>query len=262
MADEAVGLNTRGALLDQLMAASWPAATVEAHGGWAFRHTAGVTRRANSVLISDEVPDIDEAIAAAEDFYRRRGASSTFMVSDASCPPEVVVGLESAGYVAQSPTWILAADADEIDLASPQPSSNWVAEVAQAASDSWFDCYWAVESGRHQPTAIEVYRNQLLKPDAPARFVTVTRSGQPVAVGQVVVVGGWGCVQCLATSTTARRQGAGRAVLNELVAQSAELGARGLFAAVMVDNDASLALCTGVGLRRAHQYRYYLGPLG
>ena len=101
-------MNTRGALLDQLMAASWPAATVEAHGGWAFRHTAGVTRRANSVLISDEVPDIDEAIAAAEDFYRRRGASSTFMVSDASCPPEVVVGLESAGYVAQSPTWILA----------------------------------------------------------------------------------------------------------------------------------------------------------
>jgi len=247
-----------GAFLDGLMADAWPAVTTELCDGWVFRFADGVTRRANSALVVGQPSDLAEAISAAERFYAARGADPTFLLTDASSPPAAVDALRSRGYRPTATTSILGADASTV--ADDDGSDGaWHVEVDDQPTDEWFDVYRSVAAHGRSPSELAVLRHVLLDPVASSAFVTLTdQHGATMAVGQVVVDRGWGCIQCLATLAPARRLGAGRLVTQTLARQAASNGAVRVFAAVMADNDASLGLMASLGFGRNHQYSYYV----
>lgn len=74
------------ALLDELMANAWRPLTEEVRGGWRFRWTQGVTRRANSVLAIGTAEPAEDLVAHAEDFYGQRDATTLVQVTTASAP--------------------------------------------------------------------------------------------------------------------------------------------------------------------------------
>lgn len=246
-----------GARFDLAMAEAWPAAETEKHGKWLFRFTEGVTRRANSVLCVGQPAEVQSAIAAAEDFYAQRDLPTVFMVSDALTPPAVRETLAAHGYREDAATWIVHRDLPATSTLGVG-QVHWRMEVTDEPSDQWFDTFWAVEGDRHGSAAAAVYRNRLLQPSWPTRFVTVTGADEhaPSSVGQVVVVDDIACLQCLATAPIGRRRGAGTASVAQRLAVAAELGAKTAFAAVMADNAASLGLLERLGFQQSHQYRY------
>ena len=207
------------------------------------------------MLTVGEPADVGAAIALVEDFYERHAAPPVFLVSDASTPSAVAVELAEHGYVEDAWTWIVHRD---VDQSSPRTirSLGWAVGASDAVTDEWFDAYWAVEEDRRGPDAAQIFRDVLLQPALPTRFVTIGEQRSVMAVGQVVVAGPWACVQCLATVPASRRRGAGTAVVEVLTREAASLGARAVFGAVMADNRASLRLFDRLGYERSHRYRY------
>lgn len=260
-----------GVAIDRLMAGAWPPAEVARHGDWLFRSTLSstghaVTRRANSVFV-DGQPDGDQqlaaAIDAAEQFYADRASPAVFQLSDASAGADVSGALRDRGYLASATTVMIEAATEKLrtGAVADAASEGWRIEVAEQPSDEWFDTYWEVEQGRRTaPEEAATLRSVLLQPTSPARFVAARidddAEGRIAAAGQVVVADGWGCCQCLVTAPWARRRGAASIVMRQLAAESWGLGAHRLFAAVMADNTASLALCEGLGFSKSHTYSY------
>lgn len=244
-----------GGQLDLAMATAWPPAVTQDCDGWTLRYAEGITRRANSVLACGRPAELGAAVAEAEQFYAQRDAAPVFLVSEASTPPEVTDELTSRGYVEDAPTWIIHRELHPSPR-SVSSGTRWTIDVSDSLTDTWFDSYWAVEGDRRGPAAAKTLRHVLLRPTSPTRFVTVSEQGSVLSVGQVVVVGEWACLQCLATVAAGRRRGAGTAVIEALTEQAASLGAKGTFGAVMADNDASLGLFDRLGYERSHKYRY------
>ena len=242
------------------MASAWPAARVADEHGWRFRFTEGVTRRANSVLAVGEPDDLAGAIEAAERFYADLEAPPVFYISEASAPVGLSEALEARGYTSSATTWILWSETADV-LAATADAPELTLEVAGHAGDAWFDTYWLVEATRRDSAAeAAVLREVLLRPDAPAVFVTARDPAAEVvsmAVGQAVLQDRWACVQCLATRPEARRRGAGTAILSRLAGEADRAGADRMFAAVMADNPASLGLFERASFRRSHRYSYF-----
>ena len=248
------GLGTR---LDLAMASAWPSASVVEHDGWMFRHAKGVTRRANSVLVAGMPSDLAAAIEAAEGLYKRRGSLPTFLISDELSPGDVSDELRRRGYTEDAPTWILHRAVNRMRPTNTD-RPTWAVKVSETVSADWFAAYWAAEGTRRGPAAEEVFRHVLLKPSLPTRFVSLVEAGSVVSVGQVVIDGDIGCLQCLATMPDGRRRGAGSAVIEHLTEVAGALGVERVFAAVSADNDASLGLFDRLDYQRSHQYRYLI----
>lgn len=244
--------------LDALIASAWPPATEEHFDGWTFRYTSGVTRRANSVLALNEPTDMLAAVVAAEAFYERHGLPATFMFSDASSPDALSATLVDRGYVSSATTCVLSASAEEAAAALvTEYAGRFI--TSHEPSDDWFATYWTVEAAtRFPPSARKILREVLLTPAAPARFVSALREDRVESVGQVVIQQGWGCIQCVATAPWARRQGAGAAVVAELIAAARQGGAERVFACVTLANAPSLKLFERAGFELSHQYSYYV----
>lgn len=206
------------------------------------------------MLVDGEPEDLDVAVDRVERFYAEAGQPSIFLVSTASTPPVVRDHLVSRGYESSADTWVLSRT---VPAEQAEPS-EWNVVVSPEPDAKWFDAYWEFDGGGRSMADAHTLREVLLRPAAPAAFVAVEEpTGTVVAVGQVVVADSWGCIQCLATRPEVRRRGAGRAAVNALIDEAVRLGATGLVAAVMADNDASLGLFQQLGFERSHQYSYY-----
>ncbi len=246
-------------VLDVLMANAWPPAVVEIHGGWRYRWTHGVTRRANSVLaLGDEEPPgdlVDDAIA----FYRARGAPTLIQVSTASTSPDLAPSLLARGFRPTARTLVERAITD--DVVAGIRARPYDVELTERPTDEWFDAYWSVERGRDRSDGDRtVCRNVLLAPDVPTMFATARHGDAVVGVGQIVIEGGWGGVQCMATTPAHRRQGVARAVLDGLAEEALRHGAARMYLAVMADNAAAIRLYRRCGFGPAHEYCYFTAP--
>ena len=241
--------------LDQVIASAWPARHVENVDGWSCRLTDGVTRRANSVRVVGAPADLESAVNLVEAFYQRAQRPPVFLVSDRSAPSEVATALLARGYVSTATTSVLKSTVP----AGETPSRHLHVEVESEPTDRWFDAYMAAEVGGRSEGDVAALRDVLLRPSHPTSFVSVAgHDGAIASVGQVVVVDGWANIQCLATMPGLRRQGAGRAVVDALMAQGVLLGAEGFVAAVLADNAASLGLFEKLGFEHSHSYSYFV----
>ena len=244
------------AFLDQLIANAWPAAHSESFGGWTYRWTSGITRRANSALALGDGDDLIEKITYGERFYSRYAASPTILVSSASAPSALAPLLEARGHSPTVRTLVMRASADEVVASLAR--APWTVSVSNEVTDTWFETYWGVEAaGRFGNDARPIFREVLLVPDRPSIYASASRDGACAGVGQVVLDRGWAGVQCVATHAGFRRQGAASAVLLRLADEALHSGCADVYLAVMADNLTALRLYERLGFVISHEYCYY-----
>ena len=236
--------------LDRLQHRAWPAAHEEALDGWRLRFTAGVTRRANSVLPHGPAPpDIEAALARVEVAYAERGLDPRFLISPAASPPELDAVLAERGYTAEAATLVQPV---RLPLPSIAVAKGVEANVA-GFDEAWLSAYAAAEG--LTPHQVEGRRGIHRRIRAEAGYATARVDGRPVGVGSVVVEDGWAGVHNMATATKHRRRGVARAVLHALLEWAAARGATRSYLAVMETNDAARGLYEPSGY--ATDYRYW-----
>ncbi|MBO3749052.1 GNAT family N-acetyltransferase [Streptosporangiaceae bacterium NEAU-GS5] len=225
---------------DRLVDAAWPAPNRVRAGDWVFRHAAGVTKRANSVL-----PLGEGSIEAAERFYAGLGQPCVFSIGDGA--PEGLDGkLAARGYRLVDPTFVMTAPAAAIETADG-------VVVAHAPSVEWLDTWWSVDGARHADG--REWGERILS-GVPAGYASI---GFPMmaAVGRGVRQGEWLGVYCMAVRPADRRRGLARAILRGLRAWGA---GRKPYLLVTEANTAARALYEGEGFVVTSRYHYRVMP--
>lgn len=227
--------------LDGLVAAAWPARSVQDIGGWLLRHADGVTKRANSVLPLDAPRDLDAALARAELFYGERGLPTVFSLSERARPEGLGAVLEARGYEVVDPTLAMAAD-----LAGPYERDG--VEIADEPSPGWLDVWWSVDGryGHQLPVATEILTG------VPAGYASL----DGVAVGRGVPQGEWLGIYAMAVAPEARRHGLGRRVLRALLGWGREQGCERAYLVVVERNAAARAMYAAEGFAESGGYHY------
>src|SRR5579864_3238929 len=93
-------------ILEPIAARGWPAAECETLGGWRLHASSGCSGRINTCWpLAAPDRSADEAIDAAEAWYRRRGLRPRVkLVDGCTDPPDLAERLAARGYVCGVPT--------------------------------------------------------------------------------------------------------------------------------------------------------------
>ena len=242
-------------LFDELIADAWPPLVEELYGGWRYRWTHGVTRRANSALASGSESDLVDLVAHAEAFYGQHFAPTIIQASTASAPYGLAAYLHHRSYQSTARTLVQVATTSKV-IERTRPTLP--VEIANAPGGDWFRAYWTVESSRClNDAAKDLYRDVLLAPRLPKIFASALHSSETAGVGQLVIERGWAGVQCMATSPRYRRNGVASSILNTLAKEAAGRGIKHMYLAVMADNNAAIALYASASFTTVHEYSYF-----
>ncbi len=250
--------------LERAAALHWQAPETERLGDWLLRAAEGFTGRANSALpLGDPGVPLPEAVAAAEDWYRRR-----------ALPPMIVVPavLHPAGHHRGSPPGSLEDLLTERGwLPRPGPAFVMTAAIADIPVGTGTDVHLDPEPDGSWLTLYR-YRGQDLPPiartlltSAPWQaFASVRRDGRAVACGRISVAGApgqqWGAITAVQVDPAWQRQGLGAALTSALAAAAAGRGARHVLLQVETGNAAGRALYVRCGFRHSHRYHYLMAP--
>ncbi|HEU5024806.1 MAG TPA: GNAT family N-acetyltransferase [Spirillospora sp.] len=227
--------------LDGLVAAAWPARSVQDIGGWLLRHAGGVTKRANSVLPLEAPHDLEAALARAEGYYTDLGLPTVFSLSDRARPEGLDAVLEARGYEVVDPTLGMAAE-----IAGPYERDG--VRIADEPSPDWLDVWWSVD-GRYDdelPLATEILTG------VPAGYASL----DGVAVGRGVPQGEWLGIYAMAVAPEARRRGLGRRVLRALLGWGREQGCERAYLVVVERNAPARAMYAAEGFTESGGYHY------
>jgi GNAT superfamily N-acetyltransferase len=251
---------------------AWPAAEVQALGGWRLRFNHGVTSRGSSVWPGPSErgplrgpgagpplrgPGAGEAplaarIAAVERFYAERGAAAAYQVSPAADPPQLDGALAARGYRASPPVSVELSDAAPVAaLATPAGAE---ARCSDTLCEEWFDL--SGRRGRFQGEAVAVYRAMLDRLAGRAGFALVRAGGEAAAVGLCVAAPPWAGVFSMLTLPAWRGKRFGEAVLGAIARWALGRGASRLYLQVEVDNAPARRLYTRVGFVPRYTYHY------
>lgn len=263
---------TSAAYLQQRAAASWPAAEVAALGAWRLRSSAGVTKRANSVLpLGAPGLELDAAIDFVEQWYADRSLPAQYQTFPGDGPARLEGRLAALGYVRFEETVFMTGPvvpasgrpdrSDGHDGSRARSVSRIVGEPAVELTDNpddeWLTAFDAAEPTRWRPDL----RGELLRRPTPLRRHAAVRvDGRIVSVGRCVVDEGWAGFAAVATAAEHRRRGHGRAVMAALADWAGETGAASAYLQVLAGNDAALALYRSLGFTEHHRYAYYARP--
>src|SRR5438046_2819424 len=107
--------------IETLAANAWPAAEVEELAGWRLRHTAGVTRRANSVWPNEKTgcPPVEELLRQVEIFYGQRHLPPRFQICPVMQPANLDGLLAARGYRSVARTAVQVAELTTILAQTP-----------------------------------------------------------------------------------------------------------------------------------------------
>jgi ribosomal protein S18 acetylase RimI-like enzyme len=236
-----------GGVLNDLMRAGWPALEEVDVDGWVARFSAGVTRRANSVLPVTTPPDREAALARVESLYAERGLPAVFQLAGG----ELDQVLATRGYELTAPT---STQTTRIGDVSP------VAEVTitETPDQAWLDLWWSVD-GRGDADALAVAVKILT--GGPALYATLRDDHGAAAIGRLALVGEWGGVYCMAVRPDVRRRGLGSAVLRGLLAAGRERGCVNVWLHVLAENTGAKELYARFGFTEVSAYHYRTKPL-
>jgi ribosomal protein S18 acetylase RimI-like enzyme len=234
---------TRRVRLDQLATQAWPGLEQVQVDGWLLRAAQGVTKRANSALpLAADAVRLDDVLPRLRAFYAARGLPVLLQVSD----PAIHAALDERGWTSEAETAILT---------GPVPRDGAYAQVADAPTEPWLDCWWTVD-GRGGPQELAVARRIMARVHAPVGYASVRAAGEVVAVARGVVHDGWLGVFGMAVLPSARRQGHATALLRGLGDWAAQHAAGSTYLQVQVGNEPALRLYDGFGLTPAYRYSY------
>ena len=240
------------ALIEELAANAVPAAVTQELDGWRLRFNAGVTRRANSAYAPRHggTLGLDEKIAAAEAFYRRRAALCRFQLCPASRPTELDRELEARGYRDTTATFVQTGP-----LSNMLKLAVGMGQVSEQFDERWLAAYFEGEDETDE-RKIAARREMLQRVGPPAGFAATTLEGRIVSVAFGVVERGWLGVFSVATRPAFRGRGLAAATLGELAAWAERYGATRAYLQVLSTNTPALGLYTKLGFTTRYQYWY------
>jgi GNAT superfamily N-acetyltransferase len=233
---------------------AWPAAEVQALGGWRLRFNHGITSRGSSVWPGPGASDrpLAARIEAVERFYAERGAAASYQISPAADPPQLDAALAALGYEASVPVSVeLAGVTGVAALATPQGAE---ALCSDELSEEWFEV--SGRRGRFQGEAVAVYRAMLERLRGRAGFALVRAGGSAAAVGLTVSSPPWAGVFSMLTLPAWRGKRLGEAVLGAIARWALGRGASRLYLQVETDNAPARKLYARVGFAPRYEYHY------
>lgn len=247
-------LDTEVLALERVAARGWCGTTEVQRGGWLLRAAAGFTGRANSVLpLGPPDGSLDDALDAVDRFYAGHGLRPLFQVPECPATDALDTTLDRSGWVAFHPTSVMVADLVTVQDAARRASAGrgWTpAVLADRPSPEWLAGY------RYRGAALPESAEAVLRSGTGPVFATLSGSAGRVAVARAVVTDGWLGVTAVTVRESARRAGAGTAVMADLFDWGAAHGADRVYLQVARDNQAARALYGRLGFTDHHGYHY------
>lgn len=215
-------------------------------GGWLLQASEGVTGRMNSVTCFGVVPpDVHTAIAAVEDWYRRRGLHPAFRLTEVDAALDRMLG--GFGYGPRERSVVVMTKLLHGSIEAPSA-------VVAADLDEWCEAFrlCSEDSAARIGELCDAFR----RVTDPRVLLVCHGDGEPVAVGAVVITGRFAGIFDLATRTGHRRRGHGRDLTVGLLAAAAGRGAQLCYLQVSEDNRAARSLYRGLGFAPGYRYWY------
>ncbi len=236
--------------LERAAARHWQAPDTEPLGEWSLRAAAGFTGRANSALpLGDPGRPLPEAVAAVEEWYRRRDLRPMIVLPQGAGPVHLEDHLTERGWLPRpGPAFVMTADIEAL------PASEAEVEFAAEPDAAFLGLY------RYRGQDLPPIARTLLMSAPWQAFGIVRRYGRAVAVGRVSVAGDWGALTAVEVDPAYHRQGLGTAITAGLVAAAAARGARRILLQVETSNDPARALYLRSGFTDSHRYHYMMAP--
>lgn len=242
------------AVLEIALLAAWrpdALAGSDALPGCVLREHAGMTKRANSLLIPTRRVPAD--LSPAADFYARRRLPALAMVrADAPAAPALAPTPDPRVLVMTAPVEVVAASPRRGAGASARPgvavaldedpSHDLIAHTAQRA-----------RPGSSGEEALRLARRLLTS--APAQRFASTPAG---GAGRLAVTGidGVAVLDGLFVPPRARRRGEASAMVRALAGAAGALGARTMALEVEQDNAPAVACYLALGFQTHHEHLY------
>ncbi len=239
-------------LIEHAACRAWPAKHTKEYGGWLFRATDGITRRANSVLPlgSPEGQNLEASLEATRKFYRQHRLPVRFQMTVASQPPELEPFLERAGLIIDMRVKVLTAPLAEIFIHDPQigivvfgsPWKDWFAAYRDASGFS-----------KEQMTVREGIIERITTEKACAAAIM---DDQVVGIGLAVLDQEWLGLFSLITKERYRKRGVASTITQSLISWGLVRGAKWGYLQVEEENIPAQKLYYGLGFTDAYSYWY------
>lgn len=241
--------------IEERALAAWPALESEPFHGWVFRHSAGYTKRANSAnALAPDAP-LKDVMAAAEDFYARRGLPTIFRLTPLS-GPDADGALAQAGYAHLDDSLVMTAPVP--DDTAADGAEDPAVTLRIAPEPAWCDGFAAANA---VPEAGRATHDRILEAiPAPAVFATLEEAGRDVAYGVAVVQGGMVGLFDIVVHTDCRRRGLGQRLVAALLAWGRREGAVTAYLQVVEANAGARRLYESLGFGETYRYHYRIRP--
>ena len=246
---------------------AWPAQRIATVNGWVLRLSEGYTKRANSANALCPTGSFKQTRALAESFYARHDQPAIFRLSPLA-GGEADAALADAGYQRTGETLVLCVPLapragglasrigiagignvphhDEVQRVMPHADAAWRLGYAQAAD---------------VPETARALHDRLLDAIAmPCGFAAVGPVSSPVGFGMGVVERDLLGLFDIVVHPMARRQGAARRLMAQLMAWGRARGARQAYLQVVADNAPAISLYRALGFCEAYRYHYRIAP--
>ncbi|TKV60575.1 GNAT family N-acetyltransferase [Nakamurella flava] len=247
-------LDTEVLTLERVAARGWCGTTEVWRGDWLLRAAAGFTGRANSVLpLGPADGPLDDALDAVDRFYAGHGLRPLFQVPECPATDALDTALDRYGWVAFNPTSVMVADLVAVRDAARRASTGrgWSpAALADRPTPEWLAGY------RYRGSALPDTAEAVLLSGTGPVFATLSAPAGRVAVARAVVTDGWLGVTAVTVRESARRAGAGTAVMADLFDWGAAHGAHQVYLQVARENQGARALYGRLGFVDHHGYHY------
>ena len=248
-------------LLDRLAADAWPALVRRPLGAWELRASAGVTKRANSVLASGDVVDQGAALDAAEAFAREHGIAPLVQIGPPS-PAGLTGLLVERGAAPIDRTLVLTGSVQEALAALPSTSGSAPqprVRLAPAPDEDWLALWWSVDGRGGAEERVVAER---ILAGCPSSYALAVDGDGPAATGRLALVTApdgelWGGLFALATRPDARRRGLASAVIRALLEDASGRGVARFWLQVLAENAGARRLYASRGCRESSWYEYW-----
>ncbi|MCY8721160.1 GNAT family N-acetyltransferase [Bacillus sp. S10C12M] len=237
--------------IEKVAAASWPSYIQKNMGQWRLRANFGVTKRANSVWTSADMP-VGDFQQEAEQFYKSLGLPVCFHISNAS-PKRLDDVLAESGYEKVDECFQMTASCLDI-MSHTDDKTRFTYKWEQEASSIWIDHFIRLEG--FSPERHQGYKNIFERMPPCKTFFAMYEQESLTAVGTASVIDGYGGLSNIVVAKEHRGKGAGTQVIRALTEWAIRNGAKHMYLQVLKENLAAVSLYEKIGFTPISEHHY------
>ncbi len=211
----------------------------------------GYTKRANSVnLLYNSLLDINQKINYCKEFYENLGLPVIYKIISHSNSLNVDHKLKNLGYIKIDETSVRL-----LDLSSFSSNCTSTSQVLFQPTQDWLEGYIAscrTHNDRTKDTKKIMLKNIIGK----TVFVIHKVENRPVGFGYGVIENEYVGIFDILVDETFRGRGYGKLIMNKILNESKQLGAKNAYLQVVLGNTAAEKLYRNLGFKEIYRYWY------